>query len=189
MKKIIYVCLLVLLAVSFGCEKENLNEENFESNNRVELDSNFQKNGFGDDNGNIEDTYHLYVDMDYIEANYSGLYNGPFRDHFQNEMSNYFSIYLVEFADPSCGNVERWTVNKAEYDAYVALNGPFIGFIVIENNGSTDGSTSSNGSNNNDDSGWGDEDGNTTKKKKPIQNNDPNEPTSTEVPVQYENCF
>ncbi len=186
MKKLIYVGLIALLGVNFGCQKEDLNNESPELDNRIKLDSNFQKTGFGDQNGNVEETYHLYLDMSYIESAYTGSYTGSFSQHYYNEMSSHFTIYSVEYAAPSCGNIERWTVNKAEFDAYVAVNGPLVGYIVIDNS-SDDGSTSSNSSNNSDNTGWGDDQGNVENKKKPTHNDD--EPNSTGVPIQYEGCF
>lgn len=50
MKKFIYVCLLVLLGVSFGCEKEAINQENEDL--KITEKSDLNKRGFTGDGSN-----------------------------------------------------------------------------------------------------------------------------------------
>lgn len=194
MKKFIYVCLISLLAVNLGCEKDELTEENLGIDNKIELNSDFQKSGNGannyyDENGNPVETYYLYLDMDSIEANYTGSYTGSFSQHFYNEMSTHFTIHNVEYAGRGCGNIERWTVTKQEYDVYVFLNGPIYNVFVREvlnGNGGDNTSTSNGDSGSSGDEGWGDENGNVT--PKPTKKPDSNNPTQG-VGNPYPDCF
>lgn len=196
MKKIIYVCLLALLGVSFGCEKDELTEENLGIDNKVELNSDFQKSANGadnyyDENGNPVETYYLYLDMDSIEANYTGSYTGSFSQHFYNEMSAHFTIHSVEYANSNCGNIERWVVTKQEYDVYVFFNGEISGNVIVvvmpnDDNGGNTSSTSNGDSGSSGDEGWGDENGNVT--PKPTKKPDSNNPTQG-AGNPYPDCF
>ena len=217
MKNLIYVCLLALVAVSFGCEKEELylspteesieisdiNEKFEESNSKSDTkasSTSYQRNvdnsqvNYYDENGNPVETYSLYLDMDYIEANYNGQYFGSFSQHYFNEMSNHFTIHTVEYANASCGNIERWVVSKEEYDIYVdSIGGYHSGVSAVNNgDGNNNSSTSSGSSNTEPDEGWGDEDGNVTTNPRPRTNPDDDgdvEPKDNLVPTEYEGCF
>lgn len=210
MKKIIYVCFIALLGLSFGCEREELYlEDNSEkisdneiSNSENTLDveaksqsasfenrsSSMTTEGYYDDNGNLVSTYMLYLNMDIIEFNYPGLYMGSFSQHFYNEMSTHFTIHSVEYAHIGCGNIERWVVTKLEYDAYVAIHGEIDG--IIEINHTDDGNNNSDTASNSNATGWGDENGNVSQTP-PRKRSDPDDddiPNVT-VPTEYEYCF
>ena len=211
MKKLIYVCFIALLALSFGCEKEELNiDDNSEKitdneianqENTLDIEAKSQSasvenrsssmttEGYYDDDGNLVSTYMLYLDMDTIEDNYFGPYTGSFSQHFYNEMSAHFTIHSVEYAYSSCGNIERWVVSKLEYDAYIGINGEIDG--IIEINHTDDGNNNSDTASNSNATGWGDANGNvsqtppTKKKGGPDDDDIPN----VTVPTEYEFSF
>lgn len=207
MKKLIYACFIALLALSFGCEKEELyfhdNSESLIENEQSDQfssgefhsksnsasyenrSSSTSDDGFYDENGNR--IAYLYLDMDAIEANYSGFYSGSFSTHYYNEMSMHFTIYNVENANSICGNIERWTVSYAEYNMYLtSIGGTHVGTIL--EGSSDDGENNSSTSSTSGQPGWGDENGNVS--PRPPRPNDPNAPEqSIPVPAEYTGCF
>lgn len=211
MKKIIYLCLLAVLAVSFGCSKDEVfteeqsrNSENTELVNGIEKGKFNQKNSTTTDQQDYErysntainiydeygvpagtDVLALYLDMSLIQLNYSGpSYTGSFNDHYKDEMATHFTIYAVESADASCGNIERWIVNKAEYILYTGGTDE-EGIIALDVNGGDNSSTSAGNSNA---TGWGDDAGNVTPKPKKPTN--PTNPSSlVAIPIEYLGCF
>ncbi|MBC2846541.1 hypothetical protein [Winogradskyella flava] len=79
--------------------------------------------------GSDTDVYYLYLNMDTIENEYNSdpnnpSYNGPFNIYYRNLMSNHFTIYhVIESTNMSCGNVERWIVDLAEFNQHLVSMG------------------------------------------------------------------
>lgn len=143
MKKIIYGCLIALLAISFGCEKEEINITDQDAENTS--NANVQKNApnvTAKANGNQQlsnfiflntippgtETMYLYLNMDLLEDEYNTDpsntmgYIGDFSTFYRSYWESYFTIYTVEFSPSECeDNIERWTINRAEYIAWLLL--------------------------------------------------------------------
>lgn len=213
MKKIIYLLTIALVTIIISCDKEKLitpTEGNTislqESKNLAVIPSkgnsslpNIGQNsinqltnsGIIGPNGvpaNV-DALALYLDMGLIQKNYSGTYIGSFSAHYRNEMSAHFTIYSVQNALPSCGNIERWIVNKREYEAYAGTTiDP--GIIVIDLDEGNDNTTSA-GSTSTTTTGWGDANGNvhSTPPNRPSKPDDTPTRRTIPLPSRYHTCF
>lgn len=139
MKKIIYVCILALLAISFGCEKEEIIIEEQNEVIKDEIQYQSRQNDNNNSTGIFRlatylneippgtETINIYLDMDLLEAQYLtypsnppiiGHFNEFYRDHWLGS----FTIYTIAYSSALCEyNEEKWTVNKAEYMNYLEV--------------------------------------------------------------------
>jgi hypothetical protein len=152
MKKIIYGCLIALLAINFGCEKDEINttegNATSDTSQKVENDSNLNtkkdpSKGTAKVNGNQQyqintiflepipletETLDIYYNMDVLEDQFNDYddnpdITGPFNIFYRDHWGNYFTIYQITLSNGSCANnIEKWVVNKTEYIAF--LNAP-----------------------------------------------------------------
>ena len=184
MKKIIYVCLLVVLAISFGCEKEEIDKTEQKAKNISDVSSKKVKGKETNEAKRQQQTslildpmppgtqtMDIYLNMTTIEDEYnndpSNLgYIGEFNVFYRNYYKNNFSIYIIEFSNKNCrDNIEKWTVNQFEYLNFV--NDPYP----------TDGSNTSD---------------NSAPKPPPLKKNDEEEEDEGNVrhsDLLYPNCF
>lgn len=139
MKKTIYLCLLVLLAVSFGCEKESITpmENGLNAKNKYDSNQDNQRRSSRDlpEDGIgkrhiIGDTLTVYIDynegVNWLENNNTSLAGQGDFDAIENLISNYradmlanFTIYSIQASSVNnCGYVDKWLVNVHEYRAH-----------------------------------------------------------------------
>ena len=136
MKKIIYSCLLAVLALSFGCEKDEvLIEEKSEILiEETQYQSRQGKNNSG--SGTLvtatflneipsgTETLDIYFEMDSLETLYLSFpnnpqVNGPFSVFYRNQWLSSFTIYTIAYSNLNCNvSREKWTVNKSEYESF-----------------------------------------------------------------------
>lgn len=139
MKKIIYLCLITFLSISFGCSKDEVivqEDSGIEQQDLLEKDSSPRDHTSdkqpvrSSDNpiplpGSDVETYYLYLNLDLIEDEYNNnpnnpSYTGSFNIFYRNLMSTHYTIYhVLESTNDSCGNVERWIVNLDELNQYL----------------------------------------------------------------------
>lgn len=206
------------MGMMMGCEKEVLINPSLESNSiptgnkKLALTnskpqgkpalSNNQKSGLNtanvivDENGvpSGVEAIVLYLDMDVIQSNYPNSFSGSFSQHYRNEMSTHFTIYSVDYGNSSCGNVERWFVNKLEYENYAgtSLTDGVIPVDIDEGNDNTSSANSPASSTSNPPAGWGDPNGNVSSQapSRPNRPDAPDDtPTGIPIPITFQACF
>jgi hypothetical protein len=154
MKKIIYGCLIALLAINFGCEKDEINTAKQDINITSNLSAKKVK-GEETNEGKMQqqqmhlilnqiplgtETMDIYLNMNIIEYEYNNDptnigYIGDFNVFYRNYYGSHFTIYSIEFSNNNCkDNIEKWTINKSEYIDFVLANAPTAGSGTSSNN-------------------------------------------------------
>nr|WP_321228176.1 hypothetical protein [uncultured Psychroserpens sp.] len=172
MRKIVFSCLIVMMAISFGCEKEEISKDqsiSIQANkvkrsitvNHTDFRKNFEIIGdnlivYIDYNDGVEFLNSLPTDDVSIGSN-DGLNSvDHFIANYRAEMTANFTIYSIqESSIINCGYVDKWIVNANEYFAYFPNT---FGVTVFDTTTSAvrkkptpTQSTQGNGGNNDDD--------------------------------------
>lgn len=149
------VAILILATITIGCTNDSLDLEleNLDKKEKLE-EENASRAGFGDPcitfNQMPDNTQYVVfpVDMNYqlqVMLNNPEVagFNGSFVDFYREYMSNHFTIYNIQVSQ-NCSGFERWTVNKAEYEAF---EGSFNGVYTIPDNDVNGGTNTTNNNN------------------------------------------